>query len=211
MSLLGCRGMNVVLFSHHIPRIHAPRRPIWVEIAVLQYFKSFYIKNPILVVKYRYQAHCSASPPSARVGWAFNGASLAPGSLTEVSKAFACPKLSYFKSFYIQNPSFSGKPPVPVLSNPLLLLLARRKFATRYQYVYITLFRRKNEKKEKKVSARPVTTAILLLRYLEGQPYYAYARNLHHRHRFDKESPVFAIYTQQLTTTLKVRIPAPGG
>ena len=24
------------------------------------------------------------------------------------------------------------------------------------------------------------------------------ARNLHHRHRFDKESPVFAIYTQQV-------------
>jgi hypothetical protein len=43
-----------------------------------------------------------------------------------------------------------------------------------------------------------VTTAILLLRYPEGQPYYAYARNLHHRHRFDKESPVFAIYTQQV-------------
>ena len=43
-----------------------------------------------------------------------------------------------------------------------------------------------------------MTTAILLLRYPEGQPYYAYARNLHHRHRFDKESPVFATYTQQV-------------
>ena len=43
-----------------------------------------------------------------------------------------------------------------------------------------------------------MTTAILLLRYPEGQPYYAYARNLHHRHRFVKESPVFAIYTQQV-------------
>jgi hypothetical protein len=81
------------------------------------------------------------------------------------------------------------------------MLLVRCDFANRYQYAYITSFRRRNAKKQ--VSARPVTTAILFLRYPEGQPYYAYARNLHHRHRFDKESPIFAIYTQQLQLQLQ--------
>ena len=96
-----------------------------------------------------------------------------------------------------------------LISTTLFLVVKYWYLATRTRLCYpipvcTHYFIQKEKKRPKKiknkneVSARPMTTAILLLRYPEGQPYCAYARNLHHRHRFDKESPVFAIYTQQV-------------
>jgi hypothetical protein len=114
--------------------------------------------------------------------------------LAEVGTSFVRQQTIHCKTFNIENPISSSK--ILVLSNQDATLLPDTSMHT--------LLHSEGKKKAKKiknkneVSARPVTTAILLLRYPEGQPYYAYARNLHHRHRFDKESPVFAIYTQQV-------------
>ena len=112
--------------------------------------------------------------------------------LAEVGTSFVRQQTIHCKTFYIENPISSSK--ILVLSNQDATLLPDTSMHT----LLHSEGKKKAKKNKNEVSARPVTTAILLLRYPEGQPQYAYARNLHHRHRFDKESPVFAIYTQQV-------------
>ncbi len=140
--------------------------------------------------------HGSATRPHSKLGIVRCGLKFCGFSkgLAEVGTSFVRQQTIHCKTFNIENPISSSK--IQVLSNQDATLLPDTSM-----HPLLHLEGKKKAKKQNEVSARPVTTAILLLRYPEGQPYYAYyayARNLHHRHRFDKESPVFAIYTQQV-------------